>query len=217
MTMDTDTDLIQNVAQKYNMGALGYSYSWARPHPWLEEERRRFIRELPPGGTILDVGSGPGHDTCFFVAEGFSTVGVDISQAMVDRARSLYPHCRFINLNVLDITKLDAVFDGVWMTYVLLHIPAKKMPLLVDILQTRLNPSGILFFVTSIDDRTVEEDTAISGLKTINGDNISVYTIRWQIDELRMIFSSGFTEIWSKVETPLPNGRKVLSSIWKMR
>ena len=51
---------------------------------------------------ILDVGSGTGHHVSNFQANGFSAVGVDISPAMVNKAKENYPDSDFKLGDVLE-------------------------------------------------------------------------------------------------------------------
>ena len=51
---------------------------------------------------ILDIGSGTGHHVSNFKANGFATVGVDISPAMVNKAKENYPDSEFKLGDVLE-------------------------------------------------------------------------------------------------------------------
>src|SRR6202040_3719853 len=101
------------------------------PHPWLEEERSRFASLLSAGASILDIGCGPGHDSAYFHAKGFNTLGIDISSEMICRARLEHPDCSFVVMDGLKIEDLHQSFDAVWMAYVILHIPRIEMPQMI--------------------------------------------------------------------------------------
>lgn len=51
---------------------------------------------------ILDVGSGTGHHVALLADRGHDVVGLDVSPAMVSKARDTYPGLRFIEGNLLD-------------------------------------------------------------------------------------------------------------------
>jgi len=59
-------------------------------HGWIAQ-LHRF--QIPPGARVLEIGSGSGH--LLAALEPSFGVGVDISQKMVDTARSRHPHLRF--------------------------------------------------------------------------------------------------------------------------
>ena len=48
-----------------------------------------------PGERIIDLGCGTGALTAEIAAAGAEVVGIDASEAMIARARELYPHLRF--------------------------------------------------------------------------------------------------------------------------
>ena len=81
----------------YDFAALAASYDewYATPrgaaYDRLEKEmiRAALRRAGATGGGLLDVGCGTGHFSEFFAALGFEVVGVDISLAMLERARIL--------------------------------------------------------------------------------------------------------------------------------
>lgn len=51
---------------------------------------------------LLDIGSGTGHHVAAFAKKGIQATGVDISKAMVDKAKENYPDNEFIQGDVLD-------------------------------------------------------------------------------------------------------------------
>ena len=51
---------------------------------------------------ILDIGSGTGHHVSNFVANGYSTIGIDISPAMVSKAKENYPDLEFKQGDILE-------------------------------------------------------------------------------------------------------------------
>ena len=75
-----------------------------------------------PGERILDVGCGTGALTAQIAAAGAEIVGIDASEAMVTRARELYPQLRFEVAKGEEFTlqyPVDAVFSSAalhWMS-----------------------------------------------------------------------------------------------------
>ncbi|MFI5286492.1 MAG: class I SAM-dependent methyltransferase [Candidatus Dormibacteria bacterium] len=64
--------------------------------------------EFGPGASVCDAGCGPGHVAGFLAALGLAVTGIDLSPAMVERARALHPGIAF---DVGTMTSLDAA-DG---------------------------------------------------------------------------------------------------------
>jgi trans-aconitate methyltransferase len=75
-----------------------------------------------PGERIVDLGCGTGGLTAQIAAAGAEVVGIDASEAMVARARELYPHVRFEVARGEDFSvaaPVDAVFSNAalhWMS-----------------------------------------------------------------------------------------------------
>jgi len=75
-----------------------------------------------PGERIVDVGCGTGALTAQIAAAGAEIVGIDASEAMIDRARELYPQLRFEVAKGEEFTleyPVDAVFSSAalhWMS-----------------------------------------------------------------------------------------------------
>ena len=87
-----------------------------------------FQRALPAGGSILDLGCGPGWSSTFLARAGFDVVGADISERMIEVARERADAenvpAAFVVADVeeLDLEKRD--FDGVLLFDALHHCPA---------------------------------------------------------------------------------------------
>jgi SAM-dependent methyltransferase len=62
------------------------------------------------GAAVCDAGCGPGHVGAFLADRGLRVTGVDLSPAMIDRARALHPEMTF---EVGSMTALDFP-DGTW-------------------------------------------------------------------------------------------------------
>ncbi len=105
----------------YDFAALAASYDewYATPrgaaYDRLEKEmiRAALRRAGATGGRLLDVGCGTGHFSEFFAALGFEVTGVDISLAMLERARARLPECDFLLADAAArLPFRDASFDA---------------------------------------------------------------------------------------------------------
>ncbi len=68
-----------------------------------------------PGEKILDLGCGTGHLTSQIAAASADVIGIDLSQAMIDKARQNFPGITFSVQDALEMTytsKFDAVFSN---------------------------------------------------------------------------------------------------------
>lgn len=99
------------------------------------------------GGTVLDVGCGPGHVTAF-LAERMrgrgAAVGVDLSPAMVRVARAAHPHLRFGVGDMTRRTPAPASLGGVLLWYSLIHVPDVAARDVLARAAAALRPGGVL-------------------------------------------------------------------------
>jgi SAM-dependent methyltransferase len=110
----------------------------------------RFLAHLPPTAKILDAGCGSGRDAKAFLDQGYEVTAFDGSQEMARRASALLGrsvlHMRF------DQMQFDAVFDGVWASASLLHVPRSNLTGIFDRLVCALKPGGICYMSFKVGD-----------------------------------------------------------------
>lgn len=75
----------------------------------------------------LDVAAGPGHLASRAAERGAVVAGVDVSPAMVEMARSLYPAVEFRDGDAEALPLADASFDAIVMNYGLLHLSRPEL------------------------------------------------------------------------------------------
>jgi trans-aconitate methyltransferase len=95
-----------------------------RAHDWVSDRSRagafiekgwldRFLGLIELGGTILDLGCGPGKPlAAYLLARGFDVCGVDSSPTMISLARSNFPDREWIIADMRALS-LGRTFDGV--------------------------------------------------------------------------------------------------------
>lgn len=106
------------------------------------ESLRAFLACLPAGGTILDLGCGPGLQAKAMQDAGFAIIGLDATPAFVTAARSVGIDARHGTFD--DVTETDA-YDGIWASFSLLHAPRADFPRHLTALAKALRPGGYLY------------------------------------------------------------------------
>jgi len=84
--------------------------------------RRKLLDELPPVARVLDVGTGTGELAIAAHARGYEVTGVDVSEAMLARARASEPG---VSWHIASADKLpfpDASFSAVISAYVMRNL-----------------------------------------------------------------------------------------------
>ncbi|MCC1491021.1 class I SAM-dependent methyltransferase [Cognatishimia sp. F0-27] len=101
-----------------------------------------FIAALPEGGTVLDLGCGPGRSAMLLVRAGMRVEAWDASAEMVARAAR---HDGVVARQaVFEDLQGDALFDGVWANFSLLHADRGAMADIVSRIATALRPGGVV-------------------------------------------------------------------------
>ena len=105
--------------------------------------QREFIRRLPKGGRVLDLGCGSGRDSLAFLRAGLAVDAVDGSEQMVKAAS------RLTGLPVAHATFSDydpqGPYDGIWACSSLLHVPAAQLAGVIAKYARALNPGGTFY------------------------------------------------------------------------
>ena len=122
---------------------------------WLGE----LAALVPEGGRVLDLGCGNGIPAArWLAAHGFAVYGVDFSQVMIERARTLLPEATF---ECADMTSLDlppASQDAVVAFYSLIHVPVEEQPSLLAQIASWLRPGGCAMLIVGVGAWTGTED-----------------------------------------------------------
>lgn len=131
-----------------------------------------FVAALPEGGHVLDLGCGPGTASAVLAARGFTVEATDASSEMV--ALAARAEGVTARLATFDDIGGDAVYDGVWANFSLLHAPRADMPRYLAAIHTALKPGGVFHIGMKLGDEakrdglgrmyTYYSDEELSGL-----------------------------------------------------
>lgn len=104
---------------------------------WLDD----FMRALPPGARILELGCGGGGDAQALIARGFDVHPTDGSPAIAAKAAARLNR----PVTVLRFDELADVeaYDAVWASASLLHVPFAALPDEVALVWRALKPGGL--------------------------------------------------------------------------
>ncbi|MEW2918132.1 class I SAM-dependent methyltransferase [Ruegeria sp. ANG10] len=112
------------------------------PLPPEQIEARLAFTEAVGSGHILDLGSGPGSDSAFFMREGLSVRALDATPAFVNHARENGVDAHLGTFD--DVNEVDA-YDGIYASFSLLHAPRTDFPRHLAAIHRALKPEGIFF------------------------------------------------------------------------
>jgi cyclopropane fatty-acyl-phospholipid synthase-like methyltransferase len=104
-----------------------------------------FLAALPPGATILELGSGGGDDAAFMLSQGFDIHPTDASPELAAEAsRHIGRPVQVMRFDGLDA---EARYDAVWASASLLHAEAAELTGNLTQIHRALKPGGL--FVAS--------------------------------------------------------------------
>jgi trans-aconitate 2-methyltransferase len=110
-------------------------------HSFVTKYGEDVVQLLAPqqGERVLDLGCGTGHLTHLIAQAGARVVGIDSSEAMIQRAQAAYPDLDFRVMSATDIS-FDTPFDAVFSNAVLHWVLDKEKA--VDHIAQALKPGG---------------------------------------------------------------------------
>jgi SAM-dependent methyltransferase len=106
-----------------------------------------WLRSLSTESRILDYGCGYGRVCALLGAAGWTdTVGVDFSEAMIQRGRASHPTLDLRRIDGLPLAEADGAFDAAFLFAVLTCIPGGgEQERLMSELRRLLRPGGLLY------------------------------------------------------------------------
>ncbi len=120
-------------------------YDELRHKPFDRERLDRFAARLRNAGPVCDLGCGPGQVTRYLHERGVHITGIDLSDAMIVRARRLNPGIDFSQGDLTALTVADEAWAGIIAFYSLIHVPREFIPATLRGLYRVLRPGGLLF------------------------------------------------------------------------
>ena len=169
--MDTET------IKYYDKSAESYLDKVCNTYP--DSDLLSFITSIKSGGTVLDLGCGPGNSSAMMQSAGLNVQASDCSQKMVDIAKNKF-NVDAIKAEFKELSEID-LYDGVWANFSLLHAPRSEMLSNLKKITRSLKKKGYLHI----------------GLKIGNGekrDTLGRQYTYYQPKELKsLLISAGFT------------------------
>ncbi|MCR9156408.1 MAG: class I SAM-dependent methyltransferase [Rhodobacteraceae bacterium] len=137
-------------------------YAKLEPSDMPSETLATFMKALPDGARVLDLGCGPGTSARHMVRAGCVVDALDASAEMIGLASAIEGvTARQASFDDISGT---AIYDGVWANFSLLHAPRVDMPKHLAAIHMALKPGGL--FHIAVKEGTGEHRDSINRLYT---------------------------------------------------
>lgn len=108
------------------------------------DEVAPFVAAVPPGGRVLEIGSGPGYDALALEAAGLRVRRTDVSRSFVRLLREQGHEADHLDPLTDDLTSPEGLYDGVWASASLLHVRREDLPTVLTRLAEVTVTGGVL-------------------------------------------------------------------------
>lgn len=106
----------------------------------VRESLERFVRAVPPGAVVADIGCGPGRDLTELRRRGLAAYGFDLTMGML-RAGHLGG---VVQSDMVRLPLRTASLDGLWCAAAFLHVPRDLSEPTIAGFARVLRPGGVL-------------------------------------------------------------------------
>jgi SAM-dependent methyltransferase len=211
-----DDSFLAAVTKVYDEGWSDYDRTWKERDDLQSEEWRRFTAAVKPRGSVLDVGCNSGRDTRQLLDLGYRVTALDVSEQALRLCREHCPEARTIKMSLLDLADLKEQFDGIWFSYVLVHIPFKLLPEALATLDSVLHPEGSMMILVTVVEESQEKIHNSNVMFDEHGVPRKVPVAHWAPDPLIARVRSRFEISWMNLR-PFVDGWAQLSLLVRPR
>ena len=104
---------------------------------------KAFLKLVPKGGKILDLGCGSGRDSMNFMKLGYEVTAVDGSKELAKKASALLG--KEVIASTFEELELKEKFHGIWACASLLHIKREDLKIVLNNLYNNLDDNGVFY------------------------------------------------------------------------
>ena len=102
-----------------------------------------FLKLVPKGGKILDLGCGSGRDSMNFMKLGYEVTAVDGAKELAKKASVLLG--KEVIVSTFEELELKEKFHGIWACASLLHIKREDLKTVLNNLYNNLDDNGVFY------------------------------------------------------------------------
>jgi ubiquinone/menaquinone biosynthesis C-methylase UbiE len=152
---------LNKIARLYDTVAKEYAETFTGEHEKKPKDReilQRFSQEIGDRRPVWDLGCGPGQTTKYLKDLGIEISGLDLSERMLEQARTIHPQIHFRKGNILELEFEDDSIAGLVAFYAIVHFTEEQVRMAFREIFRVLQPAGIFLFTYHIGEETIHLD-----------------------------------------------------------
>ena len=126
--------------------------------PFDREFLDRFAERVAGQGHVVELGAGPGHVAAYLAARGVEVSALDLSSAMVDEAKRLFPGLQAVVGDMLDLPYANGSLSGLIAFYSIIHFSDEQLELAFKEMARVLRTGGYVALAFHVGDETVHRE-----------------------------------------------------------
>ena len=158
MIMEQTSNKVENL---YDAVAKEYAETFSGEHEKKPKDREilhRFSQEIGDRRPVWDFGCGPGQTTKYLKDLGIEISGLDLSEKILQQARTIHPEIHFQKGNILEPEFENGSIAGIVAFYAIVHFTENQVGTAFREVFRVLQPGGIFLFTYHIGEETVHLD-----------------------------------------------------------
>jgi ubiquinone/menaquinone biosynthesis C-methylase UbiE len=149
---------LNKIERAYDTVAKEYAEAFSGEHekkPKDQEILRRFSREIGDKKPVWDLGCGPGQTAKYLKDLGMEISGLDLSEKILEQARTSHPEINFRKGNILELELDDDSIAGVVAFYAIVHFTKDQVEIFFREAFRVLQPGGLILLTHHIGEDTI--------------------------------------------------------------
>ncbi len=138
--------------KNFNESAQDYFEKYADLENY-NESLNQFCQELPLNSKVLELACGPGNITQYLFKQrpDLKILATDFAEEMLKIAKRENPSIETMELDLLELEKVDSRFDGIICGFGLPYISKEEAIDFIQVAKTKLHSGGVLYLSTMED------------------------------------------------------------------
>jgi SAM-dependent methyltransferase len=137
--------------------------------PFDRDRLDGFAKLVRSGGSVLDLGCGPGQIGRYLFDRGLAVTGLDVSEGMLAEARRLHPLMTFVRGDLLNLALAERAWAGAVAAYSLIHVPHARLVEVLGSLARALEPGAPVLASFHLGEGVVHVDTMLDTPVDLDG------------------------------------------------